>query len=331
MGKQVTNQRNYLKRLFTTRSFSILVVLIALIIIFTVFSPSGHFLNLENIKVLLAYGSEFSIIALGVGILMIAGEFDLSIGSILVFCSYLFLVFFQLNLNYFFALGLTILGGIALGYINAVVTTRGQIPSFITTLGTMMLWRGLTLWFSGGQQQACDVSSSPSFITFLNGMIGGVFPIQALWFIIFGIALGLLLHYTRFGNWIYATGDNVDAARAMGINTHMVKMVAFIIVGILCAFVAGMQIARVSCFTSRTGEGWELKAIAACVVGGTSLRGGIGDMAGIFLGSFAISVIENGLVVLRIPYFWTYTVFGLVIVFSVLSSMYLEKQKWAQK
>jgi ribose/xylose/arabinose/galactoside ABC-type transport system permease subunit len=87
----------------------------------------------------------------------------------------------------------------------------------------------------------------------------------------------------------------------------------------------------VSCFTSRTGEGWELKAIAACVVGGTSLRGGIGDMAGIFLGAFAISVIENGLVVLRIPYFWTYTVFGLVIVFSVLSSMYLEKQKWAQK
>ncbi len=194
-----------------------------------------------------------------------------------------------------------------------------------------MLWRGLTLWFSGGLQQACDVSSSPAFLSFLNGSIGNVFPVQAMWFIVVGVLLGLLLHYTRFGNWIFATGDNADAAHAMGIQTHMVKMVAFIIVGILCAFVAGMQIARVSCFTSRTGEGWELKAMAACVVGGTSLRGGIGDMAGIFLGAFAISVIENGLVVLRIPYFWTYTVFGLVIIFSVLSSMYLEKQKWAQK
>ena len=331
MGKSVKQQNSYLKKLITTRSFSILVVLIALLIIFTVFSPGGNFINAENIKVLLAYGSEFSIIALGVGVLMIAGEFDLSIGSILVFCSYLFLVFFKLNINYFIVLVLTILGGIALGYINAIVTTKGHIPSFITTLGTMMLWRGLTLWFSGGLQQACDVSSSPTFLSFLNGTIGGIFPVQALWFIIIGIVLGLLLHYTRFGNWIYATGDNADAARAMGIRIHTVKMITFIIVGILCAFVAGMQIARVSCFTSRTGEGWELKAIAACVVGGTSLRGGIGDMAGIFLGAFAISVIENGLVVLRIPYFWTYTVFGLVIVFSVLSSMYLEKQKWAQK
>jgi len=249
----VKQQNSYLRKLFTTRSFSILVVLIALIIIFTVFSPGGNFLNFENITVLLAYGSEFSIIALGVGVLMIAGEFDLSIGSILVFCSYLFLIFFKLNLSYFLVLALTILGGIALGYINAIITTKGHIPSFITTLGTMMLWRGLTLWFSGGLQQACDVSSSPAFLSFLNGSIGNVFPVQAMWFIVVGVLLGLLLHYTRFGNWIFATGDNADAAHAMGIQTHMVKMVAFIIVGILCAFVAGMQIARVSCFTSRTG------------------------------------------------------------------------------
>ena len=157
------------------------------------------------------------------------------------------------------------------------------------------------------------ISGSSFVVYYCRNYFGIVTPLHPLW------------------KLIYATGDNADAARAMGIRTHIVKMTAFIIVGILCAFVAGMQIARVSCFTSRTGEGWELKAIAACVVGGTSLRGGIGDMAGIFLGAFAISVIENGLVVLRIPYFWTYTVFGLVIVFSVLSSMYLEKQKWAQK
>jgi len=327
----VANQENYLKKLFVTRSFSILVVLIALIIIFTVFSPEGRFLDPDNLKVLLAYGSEFSIIALGVGILMVSGEFDMSVGSILVFCSYLFLLFYQLHLNYFLVLILTIIGGIALGYLNGIITVKGQIPSFVTTLGTMMLWRGLTLWFSGGEQQACDVSSSPAFLSFLNGNIGGFFPIQAMWFIVIGILLGIILHKYRFGNWIYATGDNADAARAMGIRTDIVKTVCFMIVGALCAFVAGIQISRVSCFTARTGEGWELKAVAACVVGGTSLRGGIGDMAGIFLGAFAISVIENGLVVLRIPYFWTYTVFGLVIIFSVLSSMYLEKQKWMQK
>ncbi|MEN3202911.1 MAG: hypothetical protein ABDK87_04190, partial [Atribacterota bacterium] len=98
-------------------------------------------------------------------------------------------------------------------------------------------------------------------------------------------------------------------------------------VGILCGFVACAQIARTACFTSRAGEGWELKAVTASVVGGTSLRGGIGSMVGIFIGALTISVIENGLVVMRIPYFWTYVVFGLVILFSVLSSMYIEKRQ----
>lgn len=96
---------------------------------------------------------------------------------------------------------------------------------------------------------------------------------------------------------------------------------------VLCGFVACAQIARTACFTSRAGEGWELKAVVASVVGGTSLRGGIGNMAGIFIGALTISVIENGLVVMRIPYFWTYVVFGLVILFSVLSSMYIEKRQ----
>jgi len=126
---------------------------------------------------------------------------------------------------------------------------------------------------------------------------------------------------------VYTTGDNKEAARAMGINTDRVKTICFMIVGVLCAFVAVMQIVRVSSFFSRAGEGWELKAIAASVVGGTFLMGGIGSMTGIFLGAFTISVIENGLVVLRIPYFWTYVVFGLVIIFSVLSSMYMERRK----
>ena len=113
----------------------------------------------------------------------------------------------------------------------------------------------------------------------------------------------------------------------MGINTDRVKTICFVIVGILCAFVAIMQIIRVSSFSSRAGDGWELKAIAASVVGGTALMGGRGNMAGIFLGVVIISVIENGLVVLRIPYFWTYVVFGLVIISSVLLSRYLEKRR----
>jgi len=113
----------------------------------------------------------------------------------------------------------------------------------------------------------------------------------------------------------------------MGINTDRVKIMCFMIVGVLCAFVAVMQIVRVSTFSSRAGDGWELRAIAASVVGGTSLVGGIGSMVGVFLGALTITVIENGLVLLRIPYFWTYIIFGLVIISSVLSSLYLERKR----
>ena len=165
MGKPVKQQNSFLKKLLTTRSFSILVVLIALLIIFTVFSPGGNFINAENIKVLLAYGSEFSIIALGVGVLMIAGEFDLSIGSILVFCSYLFLIFFKLNLNYFVVLALTILGVLPLA-ISMPSHNQRSYSILYNYLRNHDVMEGLTLWFSGGLQQACDVSSSSAFLSF---------------------------------------------------------------------------------------------------------------------------------------------------------------------
>nr|MDW8081198.1 ABC transporter permease [Candidatus Calescibacterium sp.] len=320
---------NLLRRMLLSRSSSILIVLAVLVLGFAILSPEHRFVDPDNLKVLLSLGSEFSIVALGVGLLMICGEFDLSVGSILVFCSFIFLRLFEAQIPLFLIALTTILVGAALGVINGFITVRGRIPSFVTTLGTMMLWRGLALLLSGGEQKGCDVSTVPSryFLPFFTGRIGGVLPAQAFFFIVFAVILGILLHYHRFGNWIYATGDNRDAARAMGINTDLVKTICFMIVGALCGFVACAQIARTACFTSRAGEGWELKAVVASVVGGTSLRGGIGSMMGIFIGALTISVIENGLVVMRIPYFWTYVVFGLVILFSVLSSMYIEKKQ----
>jgi simple sugar transport system permease protein len=297
-----------------------------LMLLFTFFSQY-RFIHYANIEILLALGSEFSIIALGVGLLMVSGEFDLSVGSILVFCSFIFIKLFEVGMNLFLAGFITLGVGTLLGFLNGLITTKAHIPSFITTLGTMMLWRGMTLILSEGFQRPFDPAVSPLLGSILTGKIGGILPVPAIWFGVFGLILGVGLHFHKFGNWVYATGDNKEAARAMGINTDRVKMICFMVVGILCAFVAVMQIIRVSTFSSRVGDGWELKAIAASVVGGTSLRGGIGSMVGVFLGALTISVIENGLVILRIPYFWTYIVFGLVIISSVVSSLYLERRK----
>ncbi len=315
----------FTKHFLSYRSSSIFLIFIGLILLLTFFSRY-RFISQGNIEVLLALGCEFSIIALGIGILMICGEFDLSIGSILVFCSFVFVILFEVGMNLFLAGLITLIIGALLGFLNGAITVRGHIPSFITTLGMMMFWRGLTLLLSRGYTRPFNPEVSPSFCYILTGEIGGI-PVQAIWFVIFGAALGMLLHFHKFGNWVYATGDNREAARAMGINTDAVKVICFIIVGILCAFVALIQIIRVSSFSSRAGDGWELKAIAASVVGGTALTGGRGGMAGIFLGAVIITVIENGLVVLRIPYFWTYVVFGLVIISSVFMSRYLERRK----
>jgi ribose/xylose/arabinose/galactoside ABC-type transport system permease subunit len=116
------------------------------------------------------------------------------------------------------------------------------------------------------------------------------------------------------------------AARAMAINTGMVKIACFIIVGLLCGFAGVIQTTRLAAFSSRVGTEWELRAIAAAVVGGVSLRGGRGSMVGIFLGALIIMIIENMVVLARLAYEWTYMVFGLVIIFSVLLDLLIEKQ-----
>jgi len=324
--QQFLHPKVSLAHFFHYRSSSVFVVFVGLVVLLSFFSHR-RFISRGNLQILLALGSEFNIVVLGVGILMISGEFDLSVGSIVVFCSFIFIRLFEMGMNLFLA-GLITLGvGAILGWLNGLITVKGQIPSFIATLGTMMLWRGMTLLLSQGFSRSFDLMASPTFSRVLTGVIGGVVPVQIVWFAALALTLSLILHFHRFGNWIYATGDNKNAARAMGIKTDRVKTICFILVGVLCALVAVMQIVRVSTFSSRVADGWELKAVAASVVGGTSLMGGIGSMVGVVLGTLIISAIENGLVVLRIPYFWTYTVFGLVIVFSVLFSRYVEARK----
>jgi simple sugar transport system permease protein len=301
------------------------------LIIFSFFSPEHRFVDPDNLKVLLSLGAEFSIIALGVGMLMVCGEFDLSIGSVLVFCSFIFLKLFELQWNPFAIAAVTIAVGGLLGLINGLITVRGQIPSFVTTLGTMMFWRGLTILLSGGEQVACDVSTMETpaanyFLSVFTGKINNFMPAQFLWFSLFAVVLGIILHYHRFGNWVYATGDNKDAARAMGINTDMVKVICFIIVGILCGFSACMQSVRIGSFAATQGIGFELRAITACVVGGTSLRGGIGSMPGIILGSLAIPIIDNGLVLLRVPVFGITAFIGMATILFVLLNSYIERK-----
>ncbi|GAB4545889.1 MAG: ABC transporter permease [Anaerolineae bacterium] len=307
------------------RNVGVLAILVVLVVGAAIATPEHNFIRSANLKTLLSLGSEFGIVVLGVGVLMIAGEFDLSVGSVLAFCSLIFVLLIELPVNPFVAALITLLCGALVGTLTGLIVVKAKVVSFIATLGAMMFWRGLTLMLSGGTMRAAVLDDYPLFVNLFTGKLGGV-PAQGIWFVLFAVVLGLILHNRRFGNWIYATGDNVLAARAMAINTDAVKIVCFIIVALLVAFVAIIQTTRLAAFSSRVGTGWELRAVAAAVVGGVSLRGGRGSMIGIFLGALVIMVIENMVGLARLPYEWTFMVLGLVTLGAVLLDLYIERQ-----
>jgi len=262
-------------------------------------------------------------------VLMIAGEFDLSVGSVLAFCSLTFVRLFSAGVNGVLALLITILVGILVGLFNGIITVKAQIPSFITTLGGLMLWRGITLFWSGGLQQGLELEKYPGLYAAIGGAKFGFIPVQFIWLLGITVVAIFFMSYHKVGNWVYVTGDNKLAARAMGINTDRIKIASFMLVGAAVGFVAVMQLFRASTFTARAGDGLELTAVAASVIGGTALTGGIGSIAGVFWGAMVISLIENGLVMMRIPYWWTFTVFGGIIIFSVIIAKIIEARRMA--
>jgi simple sugar transport system permease protein len=309
------------------RAINVFLIFAILFAVFAIFSPGHRFLSADNLEIFLATAAEFTMIALAIGMLMIAGEFDLSVGSVLAFCSYAFVKLFETGLHVLFALILTVIIGMLIGLLNGIITVKSGIPSFITTLGGLLMWRGIVLFWSGGLQKGLELEKIPLMYKVIGGVKLAVVPVQFLWLIGILLLIVFFVHFHRFGNWVYVTGDNKLAAKAMGIHTDRIKIICFMTVGAVVGFVSVMQMFRAGTFSARAGEGWELNAVAASVVGGTALSGGIGTIIGVFWGGLVISIIENGLVLLRIQYWWTFTVFGVIIIASVIISKAIEKRR----
>lgn len=322
----------YLRKFLTYRFTNTLIVFIVMMLFFYFFTTNHIFVHPRNLRAMSKLIPEIGIITLGVGMLMICAEFDLSVGSVLPFCAYIFIALIKNGMNTFFALLIVLVAGAVFGLINGLITVKGYIPSFITTLGTMMLWRGVLYVITRMMPFDLRAYLQPGsvFENIFTHEIGGFFPIQVVWFVIVGLILGFLLHLHRFGNWVYATGGNRLAAGAMGINTDWVKVTCFIIVGVLCALVGVMETLRLETFSSTLGRGFELKAIAASVVGGTFLGGGIGSIVGIILGILTIEFLENGLILMRVPVFGISAFIGLAIIIFVLINSYIERKRMGE-
>lgn len=312
------NIKKFLLKFFTYR-FSIILILLIFLIVFFTFTSNCLFISTSNVTTMLRLIPELGIVTLGVGLLMISGEFDLSVGSTVGLCAYIFAILLGKGMNSIFVVVATLSAGFLVGLINGMLTVKGRIPSFIATLGMMMFWKGVLYLHSGmltrplRQYLLAEPSLEKIFISKI-----GIFPVQVFWFLALALILGLILHFHKFGNWVFVTGDNKVAARAMGINLDKVKTICFVIVGLLCAVSGIMQDIRATAFFVPIGENWNFMTIAASVVGGVYLLGGRGSMTGIVFGILIISVIENGLVNMRISYFWSLIAYGLVIILPVL-------------
>ena len=310
----------------SNRTIIIFGMTIGLFAIFT-FLSGGLFATAKVIALLFTSASELGLISLGCAMLMISGEFDLSVGSVSALGGLIVAALYQTGLNPFLAMGIAVGIGIVTGTITGLITVKFEIPSFITTLGTMMLWRGLIYVTTEGLPINFFVMEThPAFYKFLQGKLG-IVSAPLAWFVVTGIILGLLLNFHRFGNHIFATGGEKEAARAMGINTNKTKLICFMMVGGLAALSGVMQVTRTRGFHAVMGGDTALIVIAAIVVGGVSITGGEGSILGAFLGVLIITFLQFGLVFAGISGFWYKIILGAIIIVVVATNKILEKRK----
>ncbi len=306
------------------------MLLLLLVLLFHIRSD-GVFLSVNNIRGVLGLLPETALVAVGVTLLMISGEFDLSVGSVFALMPMTMAVLVVGGWPFWVAVAAALAVCAVIGFINGWITIRFDIPSFITTLGMLFMARSLTVVISGGFPPRIKPGEVPSwiFVGFVDD--GGLIRASVLWFIGIAVLVSLLLSRTNFGNWVRATGGFLPAAAAMGIPTGKVKIACFMICSVLAGFAGMIQSLRLNSFLPSIGEGMELQAVAASVIGGTSLSGGIGSILGGLIGSTLIRVIDNGMVMSQIDGTWFKFAIGALTIFAVVGNAWLRKRGRAMK
>ena len=314
----------WLKRQPATSVVALFVVVqLVCIVLGFIFPEDFRYVSATNVSLVLKAIPVIGVTALGVGVLMISGEFDLSVGSVYVVTSYAMALLYLAGLPLWLAVAATLLIGAAIGVVNALVTLRMAIPSFIATLGSMMVLRGFVRWISEGR----SVSFHPPE-TFVGIVTGSVLGINAefVWFVGLVLIVGVILHRTKLGNHMYLVGGSEKTAMAVGVDVRMVKTTAFVFSSLGATLAGILSTTRVSSVTASQGIGFELKAITVCVIGGLFLSGGRGTIIGIFVGACLMYTVEDVLLLLRAPGFYLEVFIGVILVGAVVVNTWLAKK-----
>lgn len=292
--------------------YFIFVIFIALVIVLTCLKPS--FIQPSNLVNILKQASINGILAFGMMFVIIAGGFDMSVGSTVAFAGILAAMMGQGQYPLIVPLVIAMLAGLAVGVVNGVGVAVGDLPPFIMTLGTMTAVRGLALLTSNGKP---ITGISQEYRAVAANSVAGI-PMLAIFLVIVILICSFVLAKTVYGRRVYACGGNLQAARVSGINTTLIRISTFAIAGLLAGLSGFLMTSRVTIGQPTAAESYEMDAITACVVGGVSMSGGVGKPWGVVVGCLLITVIANGLDIMGVSSHWQKIVKGVIIVLAVL-------------
>ena len=296
-----------MKTLLKNRELSAFFAIVALFVVLVALNPA--YFSLQTLAMIFASSQILCLLALGATLVMLTRNIDVSVGSTVGLCA----IAVGVALNYGYGLATAIAFALAIGALagafNGLLVVGLRIPAIVATLGTLGLYRGVMLLWTGGKwieglPDSLKSLSEPAFI--------GVSPLGWLVLALL-LAGGWLLSRTAFGRDFYAVGDNLAAARQLGVAVNRTRMLAFTLNGMLAACAGIVFAAQIGFVPNQTGSGLEMKAIAACVLGGISLLGGTGTLLGAFLGAFFLTQIDTVLVLFRLPAWWNDFIAGVLV------------------
>ena len=291
-----------------------LLGLFLIVIVITILNPS--FMTTDNILNILRQVSISALIAFGMTFVILTGGIDLSVGSTLALTGAVAATMLASGIDPVLTILAALLLGAVLGAVNGVIIAKGKVAPFIATLATMTIYRGLTLVYTDGRPVS-DLGNEITFQMLGKGYFFGI-PVPVCTMILAFIVLYVIMHKTTFGRRVYAVGGNEAASKLSGINVDRVKIAVYSLTGMLAALSALILTSRLNSAQPTAGTSYELDAIAAVVLGGTSLTGGKGWIFGTLVGALIIGVLNNGLNLIGVSSFFQQVVKGIVILIAVL-------------
>jgi ribose/xylose/arabinose/galactoside ABC-type transport system permease subunit len=297
------------------RKTGIIWILLLLVIVMTIIEP--RFVSSANLILVIKQSAITGILGIGMTIVIITGGIDLSVGAVIAFASVSSAMFGGLavqQIPFIVPLLIGLVSGLVFGLVNGLVISYLNFPPFIMTLAIMMISRGFARVLCGGKPV---FGISDTFLNFANGFLFGIPNLVVCFAIIFALG-AVILNRTVLGSRLFAIGGNEAGARLSGVDTHRVKLFAYAFCGLLAGLCGVLMTSRISNGSSVIAEGYELNAIAASIIGGTSMSGGVGTIWGTVVGSLIIGVLQNGLDLMGVSPFYQGIIQGFIIFTAVL-------------